>query len=234
MNNFRLQRLERTVYQSRRSSLVQEYDAYVTRSPRDSPSFDLLPDVEDVARFLPFRNIIRAPEETPMDDELFESAFAQLPELVHEWKSQLDAEVAQLVEIPSNLSLKDARDDQSFTGDSEISQTPTGKLRLACAVFYGRSRGIFTYPEVLFTSVRYYGYPLEDEDDSERTGSIWSRFGFKYVEEAPYVIHACGLDPAVATVEDMDRRNARFKCLSCEYEYSRFFDWREAVRDPLY
>ncbi|KAF8548382.1 hypothetical protein OG21DRAFT_1526530 [Imleria badia] len=62
--------------------------------------------------------------------------------------------------------------------------------------------------------------------DKERTGSIWDRFSIEYAEAAPYVVHACGLDPNVATVEDMERRNARLQCLSCQ---DWCYSWREAV-----
>ena len=50
-----------------------------------------------------------------MNDKLFESAFAQLPEFVDEWKKRLDAEVAGLVQIPSHLSLKG-------TGNGQVSR----------------------------------------------------------------------------------------------------------------
>ena len=239
MNSFRLQRLERTIFQSRRRSLVNEYYTYVTSPSPNTPSFDRLPHVADVARFPPFRDIIRASEETQMNDKLFESAFAQLPEFVDEWRKRLDTELAELVQIPSHLSPKDASGGQviasNSTASSKSSQAPTDKLRLACAQFHGGSKGAFSYPEVFSTSMRLYRYPGKgDEGDSERTGSLWDRFGIKCIEEAPYIVHVCGLDPNVATAEDMDRRNARLKCLapSCSNLTSPW-SWREAVRLPL-
>ncbi|KAF8547776.1 hypothetical protein OG21DRAFT_1489930 [Imleria badia] len=72
-NNFRSQRLEKTVYRPRRDLLVS------------TPSFDLLPHFTNLARFTPFRDIIYAPEGTEMGAKPFESAFAQLPVLVDEW-----------------------------------------------------------------------------------------------------------------------------------------------------
>ncbi|KAF8546470.1 hypothetical protein OG21DRAFT_1491173 [Imleria badia] len=224
----------RTVYHSRRRSLVDAYNNYVHHPSPDTPSFELLPHVADVARFPPFRDIIRAPEEISVSDRLFEPAFAQLPEFVDEWRKKLDAEVAELVQIPPLLSLNDTSGQvttsSSPTG-SESSRAPTDKLRLACALFRRGSKGTFTHPNVFSTSMLDYKYPsIDDEDDTERTGSIWDRFGIEYAEAAPYVVYTCGLDPNVATVEDMERRNARLQCLSCQVWCS--YSWREAVR-PL-
>jgi len=191
--------------------------------------------VADVARFPPFRDIIRASEETQTQDKLFESAFAQLPEFVDEWRKRLETELAELVQIPSHLSSNNASGGQvlvsNSTASSKSSQAPTDKLRLACALFYGGSKGIFSYPEVFSTSMCLSRYPSTgDEGDHERTGSIRDRFGIKYVEEAPYIVHVCGLDPNVATAEDMDRRNARLKCLSrpCS-NFTSSWSWRDAV-----
>ncbi|KAF8549756.1 hypothetical protein OG21DRAFT_1514883, partial [Imleria badia] len=61
----------------------------------------------------------------------------------------------------------------------------------------------------------------------ERTSSIWDRYGIGYVAEAPHLLHACGLDPNVATVDDtMDHCNARLKCLPCGDSRAR--RWRDA------
>ena len=234
MNDFRLQRLERNVYYWRRRALKDEYKAFVAFPSPYTPSFDLLPHVADVACFPPFRDIIKAPEGTPMNDKLFESAFAQLPEFVDEWKKWLDAEVAEMVQIPSHLSLKDTSSGQISTSSNtvvpESSKGPADKLRLACALFRGRSPGIFTYPDV-FLSCKDISYPSRGETDSGRTGSVWDRYGIKYVGEAPYVVHACGLDPTLATEQDMERRDARLKCLCCGWSGS--WGWREAVRLPF-
>ena len=235
MNGFRSQRLNEVVYQSRRRLLAPEYTNYVMHPPPNTPVFELLPHAADVACFPPFRNIIRAPEGTQMNDKPFESALAQLPELVDEWKKKLDVEVAELVKIPSHLSLKNTSDGRvvasTSTTGSEPSQAATDKLRLACALFSGGVRGLFTYPDIFFTSMRHSKYPRLDGLDSERTGSIFDRYDIKYIAEAPDVIHACGLDPNVATADDMDRRNARLKCLSCGN--SRVRRWRDAVCLPL-
>ena len=235
MNSFRFKRLNEVVYDSRRRSLVSEYAKYVTRPSPNTPAFDLLPHAADVACFPPFRNIIRAPEGTQMNDQPFESALAQLPQLVDEWRKKLDAEVAELVNIPSHLFSKGTSNGRvvvsTSTTGSESSQAVTDKLRLACALFSCDGLlDLFTHPEVFISSMQNYKYL--DKLDLERTGSILDGYGIKYIAEAPYVIHACGLDPNVATADDMDRRNARLMCLSCKDSCVR--PWRYAVRLPSY
>ena len=228
MNNFRSQRLEKTVHQPRRNGLMSEYANYLESPLSDALAFDLLPHVADLIRFPPFRDIIYAPAGTQMGDKPFESAFAQLPVLVEEWRKQLDVELAELVKIPSHLSSSGQAVLLSSAIPMESSHTVTDKLHLACAVLFDTyySGALFTCSEVLSTFTR--SRTLDREDDSQYAMSFGNRFGIKFLEDAPYIIHACGLDPNVATAEDMDRRNARLKCLVCKGSYIR--TWRDAVR----
>jgi hypothetical protein len=226
MNAFRSRRLEKTVYQQRRDVLESEYSDYLASPSPNTPGFDLLPHVIELGCFPPFRDIIRAPEGTEMGVKPFESAFAQLPVLITEWKKQLDAELAELVKIPSHLSFNKDASSSSGATNIESSQPSTDKLGLACAVF--NTRYIITwYPEV-FSSVLYHPHPTNGVNDRERAMPIRDRFEFNFLEDAPYIVHVCGLDPNVATVDDMDHRNARLKCLYCNKPY--VMSWRGAVR----
>ena len=220
MNNFRSRRLQVDVYQPRRRSLRFAYNSYVASPSPGAPSFDILPHVADMARFLPFRDIIKAPEETRMSDKPFVSAFAQLPVLVAEWKKKLDAEVAELVNIPSHLSSECASScralSSSGTARAESLDTDLDKLRLACARFQTKCAGVFSHPDVFSVSVFDRLHPAYEEEDSKRVGSISDRFGIQFLEEAPYIVYACGSDPHVATVDIMDHRNARLRCLCCD------------------
>ncbi|KAG8221238.1 hypothetical protein J3R82DRAFT_1400 [Butyriboletus roseoflavus] len=244
----RSQRTEATLYLPRRCSLVPEYERYVMHPSPDTPTFDLLPHVVDLARFPPFRDIIRASEGTQLDDKPFASAFAQLPALVNEWVQKLSSETAGLMKIPSCLSSGNIARDQdmasSSAGHAELSQTDLEKLHLACAVFHVDGTGVFAHPEVLSVSMRNDTmFPSHEihlstsgamlrrirrVDESAPTGWIHDRFGLQFLEEAPYIVHACGLDPNVATVDDMNRRNARLKCLSCGGR-TLIMNWRHAV-----
>lgn len=241
MEEFRLQRLEATLYQPRRRLLVSEYDRYVMTPSPDSPILDVLPHVVDLSRLPFFRSIIKAPEGTQPDKDPFTSAFAQLPTLIDGWTQKLNSEVAELVKIPSFLSSNIVSCDQGIAPSSTrhvgSAQTDLEKLHLACAVFHVGGTGAFAYPEVLSVSVGndmiFHSHdtqlhPFRRPDDSERTGSIYDRFGLQFLDEAPYIIYACGLDPNVATVDDMDERNARLRCLCCGGR-TLVMNWRHAV-----
>lgn len=232
MGDCRLCRINKTVYQPRRNLLANEYNTYVTHPPPDGPTFDLLPHVVDLACFGPFRDIIRAPEGTQVNDKPFASAFAQLPDLIDEWKKKLDTELAELVKIPLHLSLENASDGRSkassSTGHAEATKTELDKLHLACAVFYVGSTGPFTHLNVFSASMCDRNFTW-GEHDSERTGSIRDRFRISFLEEAPYIVRTCGLDPSVTTVDDMDHRNARLRCLCCKRQANTIMNWRTAV-----
>lgn len=230
MNKFRFKRLDSTVYRPRRNKLLNEYPKYAKSPSPSTPTFEFLPHATDLVRFPPFRDVIRAPDGTQMSDKPFESAFSQLPMLVDQWRKGFDAQLAELVEIPSHLSLQTASCGRIATSNEttriESANTPTDKLHLACAVFATYS--ITLYPEVL-SAMQYRG--KSHEYISECASPIQSRFAIRHLEDAPYIVHACGLNPNVATVEDMDHRNARLKCLSCKPPHIR--SWRNAVRLPV-
>ncbi|KAF8435087.1 hypothetical protein L210DRAFT_3453364 [Boletus edulis BED1] len=217
MIRLRSQRLEAVVYAPRRRQLVSEYLNYVTHPSPDSPTFDLLPHVADLARFPSFKDIIETQDEIQSNANLFASAFAQLPMLIDEWKQRLNSTIGGLVKIPSCLALNDALADQDTTD--------LDKLRLACAVFYVGGTGIFRHPEVFSVSMR------EDVMFSSREmplNATWVIPGLGFLEEAPYIIHACGLDPSSATVLDMEHRNARLRCLCCDGR-TLIMNWRHAM-----
>ncbi|KAF8547195.1 hypothetical protein OG21DRAFT_1450535 [Imleria badia] len=223
MTKFRSQRLDKTIHQPRRNVLVSEYVTYLASPLPDSLAFDLLPHVTHLNHFPPFRDVIYASAETQMGVKPFESAFAKLPALVAEWRKQLDVELAELVTIPSHLSSSDQAVSLSSATPMESSQKATDKLHLACAVFDTGSSVLFTHSDVFSSSMRHRTMD-HGEDDSQM--SFRSRFGIKALEQAPYIVHACGMDPNVATAEDMDRRNARLKCLACK---NLCITWRDAL-----
>ncbi|KAF8549176.1 hypothetical protein OG21DRAFT_1500574 [Imleria badia] len=227
MNTFRPRRLETVVYPPRRRLLLSEYDKFVTNPSPDSPTFDLLPHVADLACFPPFRDAIETLEEPQMNDAPFAAAFAQLPELVNEWMQKLNSEIAGLVKIPCSLSsnndVSGDRDKARSTRYAELSQTDLDKFQLACAVFRVGGAGAFVHPEALSVSMRN-----DVILPRHATNVIGVNHELQFLEEAPYIIHACGLDPSVATVHDMDHRNARLRCLSCGGR-ALIMNWRHAI-----
>lgn len=232
MDDFRLRRMHDTVYQPRQNLLEGEYNTYVEHPTPDGPTFDILPHVTDLAHFGPFRDIIRAPEGTQINDTTFVPAFAQLPDLIEGWKKCLDAEFAELVKIPLHLSPENAPNDWSNTSktaeETEAPQTDLNKLHIACALFRVAGTGCYTYLDALSVSMRGGGkYGLQP------TGSSQDKFRIEFFEEAPYIVRACGLDPRVATADDMDRRNARLRCVVCKDRPDILMNWRCAASLPL-
>ncbi|KAG9312157.1 hypothetical protein JVU11DRAFT_7447 [Chiua virens] len=235
MHEYRLRRLDTTCYYARRKLLGSEYDKYVRVQTPGTPIFDLLPHVADLATFPPFRNIIEAPEDTQISEEPFALAFAQLPVLVDEWKQQLDVGLAELVKIPPHLTWQDTSSRQvveSNNAESDESNLKNlAKLHLACAVFRCRGSDLFTHREVFFAAMRFHTYPPVRGYVGNQTGAntIQERFNISFLEEIPYIVHTCGLDPNVATADDMDRRNARLTCLACSNSPNIIMDWRDAM-----
>ncbi|KAF8141131.1 hypothetical protein EV363DRAFT_1307184 [Boletus edulis] len=228
MEAFRSRRLKEDVYPQHRHLLAIEYKNYVIQPSPDTPSFDLLPHVVDIARLPPFKDIIEDPEATPMDGKPFASAFAQLPAFVGDWKKKLDLELTELVKIPSCFScseeLTGGRVVPSGNASSTKSFQTSTKLQLACVLFC-KANNIFAYPEVFSMCHRYSS---NSEDDP--IGPIVNKLCITFMEEAACIIHVCGLDPNVATVDDMDRRNARLRCLwDAPKSYNLVMNWRNAI-----
>ena len=229
MSYLRSRRLDAIFYLPRRRLLVSECHRYVTHPSSDSPTFEVLPHLTDLARFPPIRDAIGTPEEVQTNENSFASAFAQLPVFVDEWMKKLNSEIAVLVKIPSCLSSDNVSGDRDWAPGSsrhaEPSQTDSEKLHLACAVFHVGGTGAFAYPEVLSVSMHNDVMSPNHEPHLDTTGVVP---GLQFLEEAPYIVHACGLDPIVATADDMDHRNARLRCLSCE-GCPLIMNWRHAV-----
>ncbi|KAG6382012.1 hypothetical protein JVT61DRAFT_643 [Boletus reticuloceps] len=229
MEAFRSRRLKEVVYPQRRRLLATEYENYVTQPSPDTPSFDLLPHVVDITRLPFFEDIIKAPEATQMDGNPFASAFAQLPAFVGGWKKKLDVKLTELVKIPSDLT--GGRVVPSNNASSTESSQASTKLQLACALFC-KANNIFAHPEVFSMCRRYSS---NSEDDSDPIGPIVNQLSITFMEEAAHIVHVCGLDPNVATVDDMDRRNARLRCLWDDPKsYNLVMNWRNAVRISLH
>ncbi|KAG6382003.1 hypothetical protein JVT61DRAFT_634 [Boletus reticuloceps] len=112
---------------------------------------------------------MQAPE-IQVNDESFTSAFAQLPVLVAEWKKKLDAELANLVKIPSRLPSENSTSRRASAPRraTQSSSTDLDRLQLACALFPTDHAGVFTHLEVFSVSMLNRTYGKGCEDDSER------------------------------------------------------------------
>jgi hypothetical protein len=221
INDCRKRRLEEAVYKPRRKLLVDLYYAYVRQPAPEGAAIELLPSITDLDYLPDFDTIIKLPEGTDVNGETFKPTVERLPALVQEWRAGVDAQFAALVVIPPELSTDGVSADQVADQKSMLAE----RLRLTSAVFNVPSSGVlWMFPDFLAPSMfhtRYY---------SSRAGQVchhpWSltnghgKAVIELLKEAACVVHACGLDPHIATVQDIDKRNA---CLTCLPHIYRIF-----------
>jgi hypothetical protein len=96
MDEMRKERMETEVYRPRRNLLTILYYDYVENPAPTGAVVDLLPSLDDVAKFVPFDAIIKLPENVKVDNATFKPAFDQLPTLTGEWKARAEAQLASL------------------------------------------------------------------------------------------------------------------------------------------
>lgn len=216
-----------------RWKLEAEYDAWVQCPPSCISTFDILPHVADVAVFCPFDAAIKTREEIEMDEKMFTSALMELPAWIQEWRHQVDAEITALCAVFSCHSAPISTD---VTDGPSIHQEPSN---LASILFRPSTPHhiLCNYTELLllpifqsstlhtrlnvFRSRSSYPWSTRDKDGKPVV---------RLCREASYVVRACGLDPAVATVDDMECCNARLVCLMCDDDTARLVrSWTNAV-----
>ncbi|KIJ12787.1 hypothetical protein PAXINDRAFT_101010 [Paxillus involutus ATCC 200175] len=236
MDEMRKERMETEVYPPRRNLLTTLYYDYVENPAPTGAVVDLLPSLDEVAKFVPFDAIIKLPENVKVDNATFKPAFDQLPTLTGEWKARAEAQLASYVNIPANLSAAEASTD----GDEQECKSNVERLKLASAVFEvksGLSRGeLLAYPDIL-------AHPVFDNlipgpmfySKAMRVWSLYDSHGTRVVAlfcEASHVVRLCGLDPQTATVDDMDRRNPRLICRQCNHGSKTLgvYTWKNAIQ----
>ncbi|KAF8841801.1 hypothetical protein BDN67DRAFT_966699 [Paxillus ammoniavirescens] len=236
MDEMRKERMETEVYPPRRNLLTILYYDYVENPAPTGAVVDLLPSLDDVAKFVPFDTIIKLPENVKVDNATFKPAFDQLPTLAGEWKARIEAQLASFVNIPANLLAAEAPTD----GHEQERESSVERLKLASAVFEvksGLSRGeLLAYPDILAHPV--FDNLLPGPMFYTKAMRVWSLFdshGTSVVElfgGASHVVRLCGLDPQTATVDDMDRRNPRLICRQCNHGSKTLgvYTWKNAIR----
>ncbi|KAF8838078.1 hypothetical protein BDN67DRAFT_934394 [Paxillus ammoniavirescens] len=229
MIDCRKRRLEEVVYKPRRKLLVEFYDVYVRQPAPEGAAIELLPSIADLDYLPEFDKIIKLPEGTDVNAETFKPAFERLPALVQEWRADVDARLAALVVIPPELSTNGLSADQVTDQKSK----PAERLRLASAVFYVPSSGaLWMFPDFLALSMFHARcYSANVGGLNHHPWSLTNEHGnaIELFKEAAYIVRACGLDPQTATVEDMDKRNARLTCNLCSNPNPRVRTWTDAL-----
>lgn len=238
------------LFQSRLRKLEAEYDEWAQCPPSNVSTFDILPHVADVASFRPFDAIIKIPEEIKADDKIFTSALMELPTWIQEWRDQVDAEIAALCAVSKcHLALisTDATDGPSIDPSESLKlSSEVYRYNLASILFRASTpfRVLCNYTELLllpiFQSSKPPTYPSMSRARSSypwstSPGSEYGKPVVRFCREAAHVVRACGLDPAVATADDMESRNARLVCLMCANNAPRFVrPWTNAVRARVF
>ncbi|KIJ10782.1 hypothetical protein PAXINDRAFT_85538, partial [Paxillus involutus ATCC 200175] len=241
MNDLRQERMETEVYHPRRNLLTILYYDYVENPAPTGAVVDLLPSLDDVAKFVPFDTIIKLPENVKVDKATFKPAFDQLPTLTEEWKARAEAQLASLVNIPANSPTAE----ESTDGHQEQEyKTDVRRLKLASAVFEvksgSRRGGLLVYPDLLAHPVFAHHLAGPTAMFYSKPMGVWSLLdnrGNRIVElfcGASRVVRLCGLDPQTATVDDMDRRNPRLICTQCNHGSKTMgvYTWKNAVSCP--
>jgi hypothetical protein len=234
LNRSRLRRLESTIYQLRRSSLADEYDTYVTSLSPNTPFFS------HTWLMLPISPLLRASSGHP---NKLKRKTSYLNLRLHSYQSLLTSGRRGLtlnmlnwtIFLPIYLQ-------KTLPEVKPVGQVRNHPRRPRTSYAWLVHCSMEDEEAKAFSVILRYSPPpcvvtylsRDDEGDHERPGFISHQFGITYVEEAPYIAHVCGLDPNVVTAEDMDRRNARLKCLSrpCS-NFTSSWSWRNAVRTNL-
>ena len=100
------------------------------------------------------------------------------------------------------------------------------------------------YPRVLGHRclTKPFGFTLEDTlqlENAPEYRKLWSceliEVDKRASKAAKAVVEACGMNPRVATADDMDNLDARLECLKCHPDDPEHmvFGWRSAVRDDV-
>ncbi|GJE86881.1 hypothetical protein PsYK624_029640 [Phanerochaete sordida] len=197
-----------------------------TACSRNSAAF--LPTLVDLAHMDPFRSLLDPDADTPtlLKPDSFDELCLQLTAHLEIWQRKVNDSLASLVALSS--------------------PSTAGNLTRACVAFDCNKckRNSFEFPgvvahECLYT---YNEPPRTDMLDyeifkfSKNTGRLpWSSDNLRLSSLADLnsrrtVISACGLDPDVATSEQMDDLDARLACSTCSDGASKYImDWRTAI-----
>jgi hypothetical protein len=91
MSEMRTIRKEETLYNSRRRILLLAWIDFLGElASFPNADVDVLPHVADVARFKAFDSIIKSPARVAVELDTFLPTFAALPNLVRNWRRQVD------------------------------------------------------------------------------------------------------------------------------------------------
>jgi hypothetical protein len=206
------------VYPTRRDILTKACQQYIKDRSSQSGSIEPIPGWRFLASLKVFDDIIKAPSQTPLTDDMFSSAFAKLPEILSPFNLRMKVErkLSALCLMPAS-----SKADHDFV---------LRRLKLASSFFI--CGGILlAYPEVLqsaFSNLEA-STVLEDTSLEVDKWDIGSGSRISRYQVAAGIISLCGLDPTIATPDDMEAKNVLLSCSRCHPAANHAMTWRSAV-----
>lgn len=225
MSEMRTIRMEETLYNSRRRILLQAWIDFLGE-PASFPNtdVDVLPHVADVARFKPFDDIIKSPAHVVVERDTFLPAFVALPNLVRNWRRQVDQQLAAII-----------------TNGYPKEYVPAGDIRqLATSVFVCNAcEQLFFWTDAVAhnCSLDFPRGSSKERNDSFKEqvariayyslgSSPWSPKFRSSTVLAIHVIRSCCQDPRTATLAHMDNTSTPFYCFACHPDGKTVMHWR--------
>ncbi|KAF9069333.1 hypothetical protein BDP27DRAFT_1325714 [Rhodocollybia butyracea] len=185
----------------------EHYAAFSNAYIRIRDTLDLrqpLPAVGDILKYEPIEDIIWLLDRN-IDDAYSSSKISEhLPDIIAEWRPKKTQELADLLGITGATALD---------------------LHLATSVFECKAEGCGA-------RFRFFGASRMQTWKPGHSRAVWP-WSTRWIDSnnaisrvSKIVVEACGLDPAVATVQDLYDANPLIECTTCAgAKGSRYFTW---------
>ncbi|KAG1750274.1 hypothetical protein EDB19DRAFT_2022527 [Suillus lakei] len=208
------------VYPTRHNILRTAYQQYLEGSSSQSDSVEPVPGWHFLIALKRFDDIIKAPPQVPFRDNMFSSALAKLPEILSPLRTKAELKLSILCLLPTSSNISGGGHDFTFR-----------RLRLASS-FFLCGRGLFAYPEVLHYAFSIMEAPSVLDDASVLEMEFWNIGRGSQIsrcKSAAAIVSLCGLDPTIATPDDMEAQSVVIRCSQCHSTHSDAMTWRTAI-----
>jgi hypothetical protein len=208
------------VYPTRRDILKAARHRYVLGRSSQSGPTEPMPGWRFLASLKVFDDIIKAPPETPFKDDMFSPAFAKLPGILPPLYMKVELKLSALCMLPASPKVT--------SGDHDF---VLRRLRLASSVFLCGSN-LMAYPEISHLVFSKLEALTTREDISVLEMDSWdigSGLRISRYQAAAEIVSLCGLDPTIATPDDMEAKNVLIRCSQCNPKTTHAMTWGFAV-----
>ncbi|KAI0645556.1 hypothetical protein C8Q79DRAFT_910119 [Trametes meyenii] len=186
----------------------------------------------DIAMMAPFRELVEAPSSQEVTPQDFRKLYRAIPDAMAAWYDNRESEfldlIPDVIEMPDWTSLFELA-----TVAFECRECDRTDMRWPAVLAHKCGRTFHYYLSDFYVSV------VASVSMEHGVRGVWNPEGnvFQFSERranlAREVIKACGLEPNVATHEEMDQCRARLVCMRCSPSAKGFrgaYDWTRAVR----